>query len=145
MTVTRNDDGRSPGADRQVTEALRTLYAPPPSAEYWAEMEQSIMQRLTAATSDVVRELPPAWWSGFADFRRTDLRTMGMIAATLALLAAGATFVRDQQASVRAREIAARAAVEAAMPLPIDGSTLTRARTHLSPESPERYLNPLDY
>lgn len=148
MTILRHDDGRdgrSPGADREVTEALRSLYAAPKSDAYWEGMEQSIMQRIGAATSGVVRELRPAWWSGFAEFRRADLQTVGMIAATLALLAAGATFVRDQQANSRAHEIAARAAVESAMPLPIDDATMTRARSHLAPDAPERYLNPLDY
>jgi uncharacterized membrane protein len=64
--------------------------------------------------------------------------------ATLALLAAGATFVRDQPVDAHARELAARAAVESAMPLPLD-ATLTRARVHLPADAPERYLNPLDY
>ena len=148
MNVTRNDDGRSdrsPGADPRVTAALRAHYAAPQPDAYWEGMEQSIMRRLSAATSGVVRELRPTWWSGFAEFRTADLRAVGMIAATLALLAAGAAFVRDQEANARAREIAARAAVESAMPLPIDDATMTRARPHLAPDAPERYLNPLDY
>lgn len=145
MTVTRNDDGRSPGADPQVTASLAAHYAAPHGEAYWAEFEQSIMQRISTATSGVVRELRPSWWSGFAELRTEDLRAMGMIAATLALLAAGATFVSDQQASAHARELAARAAVETAMPLPIEGTTLTGGRRHLSPDAPERFLNPLDY
>jgi hypothetical protein len=52
---------------------------------------------------------------------------------------------RCWQNSATARELAARAAVETAMPLPLEGSTLTGARRHLSPDAPERYLNPLDY
>jgi hypothetical protein len=144
MNVTRNDDGRGPGADPQVTAALRSMYAAPADA-YWEGLESSIMQRITLVSSGVVRELRPTWWSGFAEFRRADLRTVGMIAATLALLAAGATYVRDHDVNARAREIAARAAVETAMPLPIDGSTITRARPHIAPDAPERYLNPLDY
>ncbi len=148
MNVTRNDDGRSgnrsPGADPMVTAALRTQYAAPSSEAYWEGLEGSIMQRISAATSGVVRELRPSWWSGFAELRRADWGAVGMIAATLALLAAGATFVRDQQAHANARDLAARAAVETAMPLPIDG-TMTGARRHLSPDAPERYLNPLDY
>lgn len=145
MTVTRNDDGRSPGADPQVTATLSAHYAAPRSEAYWEGMEQSIMQRISLATSGVVRELRPSWWSGFAEFRSADIRAVGVIAATLALLAAGATFVRDQQDSAHARELAARAAVETAMPLPLEGTTLTGARRHLSPDAPERYLNPLDY
>ncbi len=145
MTVTRNDEGRSPGADPQVTASLSAHYAAPRGEAYWEGLEQNIMQRISAATSGVVRELRPSWWSGFAELRGADVRAMGMIAATLALLAAGATFVSDKQASATARELAARAAVESAMPLPIEGTTLTGGRRHLSPDSPERYLNPLDY
>ncbi len=145
MTVTRNDEGRSPGADPQVTASLSAHYAAPRGAAYWEGLEQHIMQRISAATSGVVRELRPSWWSGFAEFRGADVRAIGMIAATLALLAAGATFVSDQKANATARELAARAAVESAMPLPIDGATLTRGRRLLSPDAPERYLNPLDY
>lgn len=149
MNVTRNDDGRSndrsPGADPQVTAALSALYKAPVGEQYWDGMEQSIMQRLALATSGVVRELRPSWWSGFAELRGADMRAVGTVAATIALIAAGAAFVRGQAATAQARELAARAAVETAMPLPIDGTTLSGARRPLSPDAPERYLNPLDY
>lgn len=149
MTVTRNDGGRnaerSPGADPQVTATLRAHYAAPTGEPYWEGLEQSIMQRLAVATSGVVRELRPSWWSGFAELRGRDWRAVASVAATIALVAAGAAFVRGQAATAKARELAARAAVETAMPLPIDGSTLTGYRRHLSPDSPERYLNPLDF
>jgi hypothetical protein len=145
MTVTRNDNGRSPGADPQVTAVLRAHYEAPAGEAYWGALEQSIMQRLATATSGVVRELRPSWWSGFAGLRGADMRAVASVAATIALLAAGAAFVRGQAASARARELAARAAVETAMPLPIDGSTLTGGRRHLPKDAPERYLNPLDY
>ena len=145
MTVTRNDNGQSPGADPQVTALLRAHYEAPAGDAYWVGLEQSIMQRLATATSGVVRELRPSWWSGFAELRGADMRAVASVAATIALLAAGAAFVRGQAASARARELAARAAVETAMPLPIDGSTLTGGRRHLPKDAPERYLNPLDY
>ncbi len=145
MTVTRNDNGQSPGADPQVTAVLRAHYEAPAADAYWAGLEQSIMQRLATATSGVMRELRPSWWSGFAELRGADMRAVASVAATIALLAAGAAFVRGQAASARARELAARAAVETAMPLPIDGSTLTGGRRHLPKDAPERYLNPLDY
>lgn len=144
MTVTRNDDGRSPGADPQVTSALAAHYAPPGGDTYWEGLEQSIMQRLAVATSGVVRELRPSWWSGFAELRGADWRAVASVAATIAFLAAGAAFVRGQAADAKARELAARAAVETAMPLPIDGATLTGGRRHLPADAPERYLNPLD-
>lgn len=149
MNVTRNDDGRdgdrSPGADPRVTAALAARYAPPAGEQYWDGLEQSIMQRIAFATSGVVRELRPSWWSGFAELRSRDWRAVASVAATIALVAAGAAFVRGQAANAKARELAARAAVETAMPLPIDGTTLTGGRRLLSPDAPERYLNPLDY
>lgn len=140
----RNDTGHhAPDADPQTTELLRAHYAAPPADAYWHGMEQRIMQRLTTAMQETV--LRPRWWSGFAEFRPEEWKTAGLVAATLALLAAGATVVRDQAVDARARELAARAAVESAMPLPLDDATLTRARVHLAPDAPERYLNPLDY
>jgi hypothetical protein len=145
MNGTRNDDGRSPGADPQVTAALRALYAAPQDDAYWQATEQRMMRRISAAVSGAVHELRPSWWSGFTEFRSTDWRTAGLIAATLTLIAAGASFVRDKEASAQARELAARAAAESAMPLPLDDATMTRARVHLAPDAPERFLNPFDY
>jgi len=148
MIITRNGDGRSsersPGADPQVTAALSAHYAAPAGDKYWDGLEQSIMQRIAVATSGVVRELRPSWWSGFAELRGRDWRAVASVAATIALVVAGAAFVRGQAASAKARELAARAAVETAMPLPIDGTTLTGGRRHLPADAPERYLNPLD-
>lgn len=147
MTTTRKDHGRSPEADPRVTDLLRSHYAAPAGDEYWQGLEQRIMASVRTAPARLTLAVQErrVWWSGFAEFRGADLRTAGLMAATLALLAAGAAFVRDQAADASARELAARAAVEAAMPLPIDEATLTRGRTHLAPDAPERYLNPLDY
>lgn len=145
--TTRNDAGRPlsqmPDADPTTTALLAERYAAPGDDAYWPAMEQRIMQRLATAMQDTV--LRPSWWSGFAELRPADWRTAGLIAATLALLATGVSFVRDQAASARARELAARAAIESTMPLPVDEATLSRARPHLAPDAPERYLNPLDY
>ena len=146
MTRSPRDTQHSSDADPQITAVLRTHYAAPQDDTYWPTLEDRIMasirvpQRLTLAVQERL-----AWWSGFAELRGTDLRAAGLVAATLALLAAGATFVRNQAADAHAREMAARAAVESTLPLPIDEVTLTRARTHLPPDAPERYLNPLDY
>lgn len=146
MTRLPHDAHRSPEADPQITALLRTEYAAPQEAEYWPTLEDRIMasirapQRLTLAVQERL-----TWWSGFGELRSSELRAAGLVAATLALLAAGATFVRNQAADAHARELAARAAVESTLPLPIDESTLTRGRVHLPPDAPERYLNPLDY
>lgn len=146
MTQLPHGPGRSTDADPHLTALLQAQYAAPSGDDYWPRLEERIMasirapQRLTLAVQERL-----AWWSGFAELRGADLRAAGLVAATLALLAAGATFVRDQAADAHAREMAARAAVESTLPLPIDESTLTRARSHLPPDAPERYLNPLDY
>ncbi len=143
MNGIRNDDGRSQNEDPRVTAALRAHYATPQDESFWARQEMRIMQALPEKLSRTVRELRPTWWSGFAELRMADLRTAGLIAATLALLATGAAFVRDQTASAKARELAARAVVESTQPL--DDIMLTRVRPHLPADAPERYLHPLDY
>jgi hypothetical protein len=114
--------GPTPDADPTTTALLAERYAAPSDDAYWQGMEQRILQRLTTAMQDTV--LRPSWWSGFAELRPADWRTAGLIAATLALLATGVSVVRDQAATARARELAARAAIESTLPLPVDQSTL---------------------
>ena len=145
MNVTRNDDGRRPDADPRVTDLLRSHYAAPQGERYWNGLEERVMQSVTRSVTRI-GELRPAWWSGFGEFRAADIRNVGLIAATIALLVAGATFVREAEREATARDLAARAAVEAALPLPLDDATLTsRLRPHLAEDAPERYLRPLDY
>ena len=145
MTVTRNDNGHGPDADPRVTDLLRSHYAAPQNETYWNGLEERVM---LGVTRGIVRinELRPAWWSGFGEFRNADIRTAGLIAATIALLVSGATFVREAERDANARAMAQRAAVESALPLPLDDATLTsRMRARLPEDAPERYLHPLDY
>jgi hypothetical protein len=145
MNVTRNDNGHGPDADPRVTDLLRSHYAAPQDETYWNGLEARVM---LSVTRGIVRinDLRPAWWSGFGEFRTADIRNVGLIAATIALLVAGATFVRESERTASAREMAQRAAVESALPLPLDDATLTsRARSRLPEDAPERYLHPLDY
>ena len=145
MTVTRNDNGHGPDADPRVTDLLRSHYAAPQDELYWNGLEERVM---LGVTRGIVRlnDLRPAWWSGFGEFRTADIRNVGLIAATIALLVAGATFARDAQLDASARAMAQRAAVESALPLPLDDATLTsRMRSRLPEDAPERYLHPLDY
>lgn len=145
MNVTRNDNGHGPDADPRVTDLLRSHYAAPQDETYWNGLEERVM---LGVTRGIVRinDLRPAWWSGFGEFRTADLRNAGLIAATIALLVAGATFARDAQLDASARAMAQRAAVESALPLPLDDATLTsRVRVRLPEDAPERYLHPLDY
>lgn len=145
MNVTRNDDGHRPDADPRVTDLLRSQYAAPQGESYWNGLEERVMQHVTRHVTRI-GERRPAWWSGFGEFRAADIRNVGLIAATIALLVAGATFVREAEREATARELAARAAVESALPLPLDDATLTsRMRPHLAEDAPERYLRPLDY
>ena len=145
MNVTRNDNGHGPNADPRVTDLLRSHYAAPQDETYWNGLEERVM---LGVTRGIVRinDLRPAWWSGFGEFRNTDIRTAGLIAATIALLVTGATFVRKAELDASARAMAQRAAVESALPLPLDDATLTsRMRARLPEDAPERYLHPLDY
>ncbi len=145
MNVTRNDNGHGPDADPRVTDLLRSHYAAPQDETYWNGLEARVMHGVTRG---IVRisDLRPAWWSGFGEFRTADIRNAGLIAATIALIVAGATFVREAERDSTARAMAQRAAVESALPLPLDDATLTsRVRPHLAEDAPERYLHPLDY
>ena len=145
MTVTRNGNGHGPDADPRVTDLLRGHYAAPQDETYWTSLEERVM---LGVTRGIVRinDMRPAWWSGFGEFRTADIRTVGLFAATIALLVAGATFVREAELNATARAMAQRAAVESALPLPLEDATLTsRARLKLPEDAPERYLHPLDY
>jgi hypothetical protein len=125
----RTDNERSAGADADVTALLRAAYAAPRDEGYWQGLEQRVMSRLNE--SPVV-----AWWSVLSEWR-----TAGAIAATLALLLAGATLVRDVALE---REIAVRAVIESG--LPVDDATFSfGGRTRLPADAPERYLDPFDY
>lgn len=138
MNVTRNDNGHGPDADPRVTDLLRSHYAAPQDETYWNSLEERVLMHINV--------LRPSWWSGFGEFRTADIRNAGLIAATIALLVAGATFVREAEINAHARAMAQRAAVESALPLPLDDATLTsRVRVRLPEDAPERYLHPLDY
>ncbi|MBU6366074.1 MAG: hypothetical protein KJT01_07675 [Gemmatimonadetes bacterium] len=136
-------DAGSP--DPALTAALRAHYAPPAEPAYWAALEERILQQVSGGA--LAR--PARWWTGFADLRRRDLASFGMVAATLALLLAGAASMRRQaraqELAAQARAQATRAAIEATLPLPLDDVILTEGRVRLAPDAPERYLNPLDY
>ncbi len=128
----RIDNERSEGADPVVTALLRTAYAAPRDDSYWQGLEQRVWSRLS--------ESPVAsWWTVMSEWR-----TAGAIAATVALLLAGATVVRELSLDQTAREIAARAAIESGMPS--DEATISfRGGKRLPADAPERYLDPFDY
>ena len=128
----RTDNERSAGADADVTALLRAVYAAPRDEGYWQGLEQRVMSRLNE--TPVV-----AWWSVLSEWR-----TAGAIAATVALLLAGATVMRDVALERSAREIAARAVIESG--IPVDDATFSfGGRMRLPADAPERYLDPFDY
>ena len=125
----KTDNERSTGADADVTALLRSVYAAPLDEGYWQGLEQRVMSRLNE--SPVV-----AWWSVLSEWR-----TAGAIAATVALLLAGATLVRDVALE---REMAVRTVIESGMP--VDDATFSfGGRMRLPADAPERYLDPFDY
>lgn len=129
---THIDNTRSPGDDPAVTALLRAAYAAPREEGYWQGLEQRVMARLSE--SPVV-----AWWSVLSEWR-----TAGAVAATLALLLAGATMVREITMERTAREMALQQIIESGMPL--DDATFSfRLGDKLPADAPERYLDPFDY
>jgi hypothetical protein len=127
----RIDNERSAGADPELTSLLRAAYTAPDDDSYWQQLEQRVMSRISE--SPVV-----AWWAVLSEWR-----TAGMIAATIALLLAGATVLRHG-APENTTDFAARAAVETGTPM--DEATFSfGGRRRLPADAPERYLDPFDY
>ena len=133
MDRKHTDNQRSPGADPHVTSQLRAFYAAPRDDSYWAGLEQRVMSRLHDAPQVL------AWWSSFAEWR-----TAGLVAATLALLLAGGTLVREQSRSAAERELAAGAAYDDAFNVAAESEAIAFIGRSTTPEdSAARYLNPL--
>jgi hypothetical protein len=78
------------GRDDPLTRALRDVYAPPRDEAYWSTLTQRIMARV-----DQERELEP-WWQPLAAWAR-----VGVVAACLAVTAAGVLASRNRPAQVR--------------------------------------------
>jgi len=132
-------DNRSDGADPAITALLRAAYAAPASESYWTGLEQRVKARL--------QESPLTWWSVFSEWR-----TAGLVAATLALLLAGAAMVRQQaldpSTPAMANGVAVDSTYDAVLRTLIDGDAVTftsNPRRRLPADAPERYLNPLGW
>ncbi len=139
----RTDDGRSDETDPALTHLLHTAYSAPTSDAYWAGLEQRVMARIKESA-------PLAWWTVFSEWR-----TAGLVAATFALLLAGAAMVRE-----RADDTAPQTAIgdtygpaydpafEASVEALLAGDAVTFSagtRRRLPEDAPERYLNPLGW
>lgn len=132
--------GRSEGDDPAITALLRNAYSAPTSNSYWTGLEQRVMARVKEAQ-------PLAWWTVFSEWR-----TAALVAATMALLLAGAAMVRqrslDPSASPMANGAPADTTYDLALKRVLDGDGVTFTsipRRKLPDDAPERYLNPLDW
>jgi hypothetical protein len=130
----RTNEARSPGADPTVTMLLRAAYAPPADDDYWAGLQQRIVSRLQDAPSVTC-------WSAICEWR-----TVGLVAATLALLVSGATIMRDQALDATSRRIAAGTVYvnPAEVPEGVPVVITVHARDSVPQNMPERFLNPFE-
>lgn len=79
------------GGDGELTPALRELYQPPAGDAYWAGLEARILAR---AGLDGAATL--AWWQVIGGWSR-----VGLAAAAIVALLAGAAAIRERQAELR--------------------------------------------
>ena len=99
-----------PGDD-EVTRVLRDVYASPAAnASYWDTLETRIMARIATAGE------APEWWGVFDGWGR-----VGLAAAVLAGVLAGATLLRAGEAQER---LASEAVLAAASVCPVAGPTV---------------------
>lgn len=136
----QSNRGRSESADPSITALLRATYSAPRADGYWTGLEQRILARVQEAQ-------PLAWWSVFSEWR-----TAGLIAATLALMLAGAAVVReraaDQTRLPMANSVGSDSTYDAMLRSVLEGDATTfssNLRGRLPADAPERYLNPLDW
>ena len=83
------------GGDGEVTPALRDLYRAPADQAYWDGLEARILARmaLPGVASD---SAPLAWWQVMGGWSR-----VGLVAAGLAALLAGAAALREREADLQ--------------------------------------------
>lgn len=79
------------GGDGQLTPALRDLYRAPADEAYWEGLEARILARV-----GVEAEMPAAWWQVMGGWTR-----VGLLAAGLAALLAGAAALREREADLQ--------------------------------------------
>jgi hypothetical protein len=113
MNTGRSTTDQNPGADPEITAALRAMYAAPGDDGYWSGLEGRIMARLRQA------EEQGEWWGVFAEWR-----TAGLVAAGLMLSLAGAALWKDYQMDADIRKLAAGAAYWTVFDGPTDDVTI---------------------
>ena len=90
MSFDGYDADVGPRRDDEVTQLLRALVAPPTDPAYWAGLEARVMARVRGAA-------PGGDWEDAL----TDWARAGLVAAGLALLAAGAALAHSRGAEAR--------------------------------------------
>jgi anti-sigma-K factor RskA len=99
--------------DEEVTRVLRDVYASPaPNASYWDTLESRILARIAGAGE------APEWWGVFHGWVR-----VGLAAAVLAGVLAGAALLRDREAQER---LAYESVMESASVIPVAAPTIAR-------------------
>jgi len=111
------------GGDGELTPALREMYQPPTGDAYWAGLEARVLARagLDGAAT-------PAWWQVIGGWSR-----LGLAAAAVVALLAGAAAIRERQAQLRDQyEMVLEAHTEFASPMTvaIPGPRDMREREH---------------
>lgn len=113
--------------DEDVTRVLRDIYAVPArSASYWDTLETRIMKRIANAGEST------EWWGVFDGWVR-----VGLAAAVLAGVLAGAALLRDREAQER---LAYDAVMESASVIPVAGPTIARGPGHATRDATLRSL-----
>jgi hypothetical protein len=122
--MTNEFDSPSDWADETTLDATRELYRAPAGDLYWRGLESRIMKRISAAQAE--------WWSFFGGWVR-----VGLAAAAIAAVVAGAALARSREAKAR---IAYESAIEDASGVPVAGPVSARASGRDTREATLRYV-----
>ena len=80
------------GGDAELTPALRDVYRAPADEAYWDGLEARILARVGVEGGAA----PAAWWQVMGGWSR-----LGLVAAGLAALLAGAAAIREREADLQ--------------------------------------------
>lgn len=122
--MTNEFESTADWADDTTMRTARELYRSSAGDLYWRGLESRIMARITAAQAE--------WWSFFGGWVR-----VGLAAAAVAAVIAGAALARTRDAQAR---IAYEAAMEAASGVPVAGPVSARASGRDTREATLRYV-----
>lgn len=123
--MTNDFESAADWADDVTMRTARELHRPPAGDLYWRGLESRIMARITAAQAE--------WWQFFGGWVR-----VGLAAAAVAAVIAGAALARTKEAQAR---IAYEAAMEAASGgVPIAGPVSARSSGRDTREATLRYV-----